>query len=168
MPLLPLITREDIARYKQLSKSGYDDKLKEQILDAQLLDLQPLIGESLFKRITENPEDYAPLLDYGTYTHDGVEYINYGLKMVLSYFAYARYIYFGSYIDTPFSMVEKLNDSSRPVEPLAKKTVYAQNRDAAIQLWANVKNYLIRTGNADYKPCGQGAAVKGFHVKKIG
>ena len=121
MEYQPLITREDIARYKQLSKSGYDDKLKEQILDAQLLDLQPLIGESLYKKITENPQGNASLLDYGTYTHDGIEYINYGLKMVLAYFAYARYVYFGSYIDTAFSMVEKLNDNSRPADALAKK-----------------------------------------------
>jgi hypothetical protein len=164
----PLITREDIARYKQLSKSGHDDKLKEQILDAQLLDLQPLIGESLYNKIVENPEAYDSLMAYGTYSHDGVEYINYGLKMVLAYFAYARYVYFGSYVDTPFSIVEKLNDNSRPVESLAKKNLYTLNRDAAMQLWANVKNYLIRTGNTDYKSCGQSAPGRGFRIKKLG
>ncbi len=168
MEYQPLITREDIARYKQLSKSGYDDKLKEQILDAQLLDLQPLIGESLYKKITENPQGNASLLDYGTYTHDGIEYINYGLKMVLAYFAYARYVYFGSYIDTAFSMVEKLNDNSRPADALAKKNIYAQNREAAMQLWGNVKNYLTRTAHPDYKPCGHRAPGKGFHIKKLG
>lgn len=163
----PLITRNDIARYKQLAKTPHDDKLNEQILDAQLLDLQPLIGESLFNKMLSTPEDYTELLDGGIYEHDGISYTNYGLKMVLAYFAYARYMMFGSAIDTPFSVVEKLNDSSRPVEAASKKTIYTLNRDAAQQLWGNVKNYLIRTGQPDYKGCHATATSGRFHLKKI-
>ena len=149
----PLITRSDIARYKQISKTLHDDKLNEQILDAQLLDIAPLIGESLFNKIVSSPQDHIDLLDGGIYEHDGISYTNYGLKMVLAYFAYARYIMFSSAIDTPFSVVEKLSDNSRPVEASAKKTIYTLNRQAAQQVWDNVKNYLIRTRHPDYTGC---------------
>jgi hypothetical protein len=149
----PLITRSDIARYKQISKTPHDDKLNEQILDAQLLDVAPLIGESLFNKIVVAPQDYTDLLDGGIYDHDGISYTNYGLKMALAYFAYSRYIMFSSAIDTPFSVVEKLSDGSRPVEASAKKNIYTINRQAAQQVWDNVKNYLIRNNNPDFKHC---------------
>ena len=163
----PLITRSDIARYKQLAKTPHDDKLNEQILDAQLLDLQPLIGESLFNKILAAPQDYAELLDGGIYEHDGISYTNYGLKMVLAYYAYARYVMFGSAIDTPFSMVEKLNDNSQPVDAASKKTIYTLNRESAQQLWGNVKNYLTRTGQPDYTGCRNNQVTRRFHLKKI-
>ena len=162
----PLITRSDIARYKQISKTPHDDKLNEQILDAQLLDLQPLIGERLFNKIVASPDNYSNLLDGCIYEHDGISYTNYGLTMVLTYFAYARYMMFSSVIDTPFSIVEKLNENSRPVEALAKKTMYTLNREAAQQVWDNVRNYLIRTKNTDYTTCAKPAG--GFRFKKIG
>lgn len=165
----PLITRSDIARYKQIAKSSYDDKLNEQILDAQLLDLQPLLGENLFQSIMTAPEPHTDLLNGCIYEHDRISYQNYGLKMVLAYFAYARYTMFSSVIDTPFSMVEKLNDSSRPTEPLAKKTVYNLNREAAMQLWGNVQNYMTRTGYPYYTTaCRNSSATGGFRIKKIG
>ncbi len=161
----PLITRSDIARYKQIAKTPHDDKLNEQILDAQLLDVQPLIGESLFNKIIAAPLAYADLMDGGIYEHDGISYTNYGLKMVLAYFAYGRYIMFSSAIDTPFSVVEKLSDNSRPVEASAKKTIYTLNREAAHQVWDNVRNYLIRTRQPDFKGCR--AQPQGIRFSKI-
>jgi hypothetical protein len=163
----PLITRDDIAHYKQISKTIYNDKLNEQILDAQLLDLQPLIGESLFNKIIAAPQNYDDLLKGGVYEHDGISYTNYGLSMVLTYFAYARYMMFSSVTDTPFSVVEKLNENSRPVEASAKKTLYTLNREAALQVWQNVHNYLVRTANPYYKK-GCGTKAGGFRFKKIG
>ncbi|MXN91303.1 hypothetical protein GR160_08685 [Flavobacterium sp. Sd200] len=163
----PLITRSDIARYKQISKTPFDDKLHEQILDAQLLDLQPLIGESFFNKIIANPDAYSNLLGGGVYMHDGIEYTHYGLSMVLTYFAYARYMMFSSVTDTPFSVVEKLNDNSRPADTSAKKTLYNLNREAAMQVWQNVHNYLVRTNHPDYKRACNGTPGR-FRFKKIG
>lgn len=163
----PLITRDDIAHYKQISKTPHNDKLNEQILDAQLLDLQPLLGESFFNKIISAPDDYSDLLSGCVYEHDGISYTNYGLCMVLTYFAYARYIMFSSVIDTPFSVVEKLNDNSRPVDPTAKKTLYTLNRDAAHQVWQNVHNYLVRTGHPEYKKGCKSKSGR-FQFKKIG
>lgn len=162
-----LITRSDIAQYRQISKTPHDDKLKEAILDAQLLDLQPLLGENLYNKITSEPESYAELMSGGPYEHDGIDYMNYGLKMVLAYFAHARYLMFSSAIDTPFSVVEKLNENSRPVDISTKKAGYQVNREAAMKLWENVQLYLVRTEDADYKKCRGKTAAGGFRMTKI-
>ena len=163
----PLITRNDIARYRQLSKTPHNEKLNEMILDAQLLDLQPLLGESLFNKIIAAPAEYEELMTGGIYEHDGISYTNYGLKMVLSYFTYARYMMFSSVTDTPFSVVEKLNSDSRPVETPVKKTIYSLNRDAAVQLWENVRNYLIRTKHPDFISA-KTANARGLRFTKLG
>jgi len=162
----PLITRNDIAKYRQLSKLPNDAKLNEMILDAQLLDLQPLIGESLYNKLLANPEGYEELLDGSIYEVDGIGYTNYGLKMVLAYFTYARHIMFSSVIDTAYSVVEKLNDNSRPADASTKKTIYSLNRDAAFQIWENVKKYLIRTKHPDFHHC-QNTPTKGLRFEKI-
>jgi hypothetical protein len=150
----PLITRNDIAKYRQISKTSKDDKLNEMILDAQLLDIQPLLGENLFNSILTSPEDFTELLDGGIYENDGISYTNYGLKMVICYFAYARYMLFSSAIDTPFSVVQKISSNdSKPAENSVKKTIYSLNREAAFQIWSNVKNYLKRTKNPEFVHC---------------
>jgi len=145
-----LITRNDIARYRQISKISNNDKLNELILDAQLLDLRPLLGEKLFNALLTSPLEHTELLDGCIYEHEGISYTNYGLKMVLSYFTYARYMMFSSVTDTSFSVVEKLNSDSRPVEPSVKKTIYIINREAALQVWDNINNYLLRKQYTGY------------------
>ena len=76
----PLITRNEIAKYRQISKTPNDAKLNEMILDAQILDLQPLIGETLHNKIMASPQDYEELLEGDIYETDGIGYTNYGLK----------------------------------------------------------------------------------------
>ncbi|MBE99311.1 hypothetical protein [Flavobacterium coralii] len=161
----PLITRSDIAKYRQISATRNDAKLNEMILDAQMLDVQPLLGEKLYNLIMNAPEDYTEIMDGGSYVYQGVTYNNYGLKMVIAYYAYARYIMFGGFTDTPHSFVEKLNDStSRPVDYSNKKTVYQLNRENAAKIWDSVSNYLIRTKNEDFagycKPVRTGAGLR--------
>lgn len=163
----PLITRNDMAKYRQISKTPNDAKLNEMILDAQIFDLQPLVGESLYNKIMASPQDYEQLLEGGIYEADNIGYTNYGLKMVLAYFTYARYMMFSSMIDTPFSVVEKLNPDSRPIDTVAKKTIYSLNRDAAFTIWENVKRYLVRTRHPDFTT-GKMLSGKGLTLKKIG
>lgn len=161
-----LITRNDIAKYRQISKLPNDAKLNEVILDAQMLDLQPLIGENLYNKISTSPEEYQDLLDGGIYEAEGISYTNYGLKMVLAYFAFARHIMFSWVTDTAYSVVEKLNDNSRPVDISSKKTIYSINRDAAFHIWENVKKYLIRTKHPDFTH-NKKASGQGLRFKKI-
>ena len=58
---------------------------------------------------------------------------------------------FSSVVNTPYSMVEKLNPESRHADISAKKAIYNLNRDNAFKIWENVKSYLLRTHQPDFK-----------------
>jgi len=170
MPTL-LITRNDIAQYRQISTTWNDAKLNELILDAQMLDIAPLLGETLYNKLLAAPEDYAELLDGGSYTVDGTSYTSYGLKMVLAYYAYARVVMMGDATATPFGLVQKLNsDVSQPVSDSLRKSTWQINVEGASKLWDNVRNYLVRTKQADYAAnhCIVAPRTGGFRIKKIG
>ena len=142
------INRYDVSLYKQVSKTVYDDVFDSVVIETQLQDIAPLLGERLFNDINNNIENYADLLNGGTYEHNNILYSNYGLKAVLSYYFYARYQMFGGIIDTPFSIVEKLEGAdSRPTTDKTKLNLYQMNRDSAFNIWRSVENYLIRTNN---------------------
>lgn len=142
------INRQDVSLYKQISKTVYDDVFDSIAIETQIQDIAPLLGERLFNDISNNISDYTALLDGGTYVYNGITYSNYGLKAVLSYYFYARYQMFGGIIDTPFSIVEKLEGSeSRTTSEKTKLALYQMNRDSAFNIWRSVENYLIRTNN---------------------
>ena len=140
-----LINRADVSLYKQISQTSYDAVFDALVLETQIQDIAPLLGEDLFNSILKNPTPYADLLNGGEYTVSGNTYMNYGLKVVIAYYFYARYQMFGGITDTPFSMVEKLNGAeSRPISEKSKKDLYNLNRHSAFTVWKSVENYLIR------------------------
>lgn len=163
-----LISKSDIQKYRQLSNTSYDDKLNEMILDAQIIDVRPLLGEKLYNKIIADADSYTELLEGGTYQYQGNTYNNYGLKMVLSYYAYARYTMFGSSIDTSFALVEKLNDTSKPTDYAQKKALWHNSNQAAFSIWENVREYLIRTKNTDFTGNCQTKNNGGFNFSRIG
>jgi len=165
-----LITREDIANYKQISKSTFDDVLNQHIKEAQFEDLRPLLGDRLYNDIIENTSNYDDLLNGGVYTDDNnITRTNQGLKAVLVYYTDARYKMFGSITDTPFSLVEKLNgNESKPVDYNVKKSLYTMNRQMAYNLWLTVDTYLRATKNALYIGyCSNSNQRKSFKIRKI-
>lgn len=142
----PLINIDEIRKYKQISGSIETDVINQYILEAQIQDLAPLLGESLYNAIIETPEDFETLLNGNKYVYDDKKYTNYGLNAVLAHYAYARYVRFGSYIDTPFSFVEKKNDTSDRVSESGKTNLYNLNRDTAFNYFKNVLLYMQRKG----------------------
>lgn len=149
-----IISRQQIQVYKQLSKSIYDDKLNQIILETQFQDLRPLLGERFFNDILNEEQDstgkYNDLLDGSTYTYQGITYTNYGLRCVLANYIYARYTMFGDIIDNSFGQSIKMNvNESQPVSAAIKKSLYQMNRDLAYNYWLNVRDFIIRN-NTDY------------------
>lgn len=167
-----LITRADISTYRQISDSVYDNVLNPQIDDAQFLDVQKLLGERFYNDLILNSGDanYVALLTGGSYVYNGITYTNHGLKAVIVRYAYARYIQFGSFTDTPFSLVEKLSgQDSQQVSSIDKKNIAKSNQQAAFIYWENVKLFLDRNA-ADY-PLWTNNCAKfsgGFRISKIG
>lgn len=170
-----LINRNDIADYKQISKTADATSinvLNQFILDAQFSDLQSLMGGDFYNDLIRNYTDanYVTLLNGGDYTYSGTTYTNHGLKAVIVHYAYSRYVLFGSQIDTPFSLVEKLNgNDSKQVSTDAKKTTAKMAEQLAFNYWENVQLFLERNSN-DY-PLYKSECVnrkKTFRFSKIG
>lgn len=163
-----LVNLVDIQQYKQVSNTVYTEVLNSIIIDSQIQDVAPLLGELLFNDILNNVGNYTALLDGGTYNYNGVTYTNYGLKAVISYYVYARYVYYGSNIDNPFSFTEKLSgNDSRPTSEKTKKDLYQLNRDSAFKIWGSVQNYLIRTNNELYNNVCINKKNRSFNISKI-
>jgi hypothetical protein len=169
-----IISRQQIQIYKQLSKSVYDDKLNQIILETQFQDLRPLLGERFFNDILNKVEasstDYDDLLDGNTYTYQGITYTNYGLRCVLSNYIYARYTIFGDIIDNSFGQSIKMNvNESQPVSASIKKSLYQMNRDLAYNYWLNVRDYIVRNNTTYdlYNDCYT-STNKTFKLSKIG
>lgn len=141
-----LIDKTEIAKHRQISQSVRDDKINPFIEDAEFLDLKNLLGELLYNDITTNPNsaNNVKLMDPLTYTYDGNEYRHQGLKKVLSIFAYARYVMFGSNTDTPFGVVNKRSQDSDNVGTDQLKIIYKKDQQVASQYYAEVRRYIER------------------------
>lgn len=166
-----LINRTDIANLVQISDTCEDNVLNQEIGNAQLLDVMDLLGEELYNDLLRNFDDakYSELLKGGDYLFNAITYTFPGLKTVLVYYTNARYKKFGSFIDTPFSIVEKINpESSTPVSGENKQSLYKLNKQIAFKHWLSVRKFLDR--NATTYPLWGSSCTKitsTFRIQKI-
>lgn len=162
-----LITRDEIRDYKQISKTANDDRLNDIIIQVQINELRPLLGERLFDAIQEAPQDYDDLLNGSAYEYKGVTYQNYGLKAVLAYYVDAYWKMFGDVTSTPFGNVTKLNTNiSEPITDGFKKSLFTMNKQSAYNIWLNVHLFIVRTEVPLYN-CFE-VKKKSFNISKIG
>ena len=152
-----LITRDEIREYKQISKTANDDRLNDIIIQVQINEIRPLLGERLFDDILTNPSNYDDLLNGSTYDSKGVTYQNYGLKAVLAYYIDAYWKMFGDVTSTPYGNVTKVNLSShsigdsKDITDSFKKSLFTINKQSAYNIWLNVHSFLLRTEVPLYK-----------------
>jgi len=145
--LTPLITKDTIAKYKEISDSVQPKKINPFILSAQREDVKALLGERLYNDVVRNREDHEELLKGGDYEHEGELYFSDGLECVIALYSNARYIYLGQTTDTPYGHVNKLNanNASAPISEASKKSEWLENRKEAYTCWKTVEDYLNRT-----------------------
>lgn len=162
-----LITQSDIAKVRQLTGRDLETRLKQFIQDAQYLDLQNILCADLFFAVTGDPTAHKDLLNGCDYTYNGQTRHHEGLKTVLSYFAYARFVRFGSAISTAYDMVQKLQDNSQPISEAEKQVIYTENRKIAMTYWGRVQEYLEVTDYSGYKECCKSQQMSGFKTSII-
>jgi hypothetical protein len=165
-----LITRSKVQQYKQVSNSVYDDVFDSILIQTQIEDIAPLLGEDLFNDLINNPANYTALLTGGAYTYNGITYQNYGLEAVIAYYWYARYTMFGNVTDTPFGLMQKISgEGTQEVSQKAKDALYQYNQNSAFTIWKSVENYLIRTNNVLFNSVSlcQIKQKNNFNISKI-
>jgi hypothetical protein len=165
-----LTTRSKVQQYKQVSNSVNDDVFDSILIQCQIEDIAPLLGEDLFNDLINNPANYTALLTGGAYEYNGITYQNYGLEAVIAYYWYARYTMFGNVNDTPFGLMQKISgEGTQEVSQKAKDALYQYNQNSAFTIWKSVENYLIRTNNVLFNSLSlcQIKQKTNFNISKI-
>lgn len=168
-----LINRTDFANnHRQVTESNFNTgTLNQHISDAQFIDIQKLLGVDFYNDLIRNSTDakYQTLLNGGEYTYQSNTYTNVGLKSVIVFYAYSRYILAGSQTDTPFGYVQKTNQNSQEVPQAQKRDISKQNQQTAYNYWENVQAFLNRN-ESNYSLWENNCIVKKgtFRISKIG
>lgn len=141
-----LISLEDFKPYKFLTKNLSTVKnLDPFINEAQEFDLKQLLGRELFIDILEDYPDlntYADLYNGKSYTYSGKKYRHYGLKPLLVYFTYARYLPGSNAHSTEYGMMKKKSEDSEPISDAEIARQISQAREGALSYWQDVKFFL--------------------------
>lgn len=141
-----LVNKQECSKYLSVSLFRKEEEFNRFIREAQMFDLKGLVCESFFQDLTsETPvRDYTLLLEGGSYTFEGKKYEFAGLKTVLSYFAYARYIFVGHQVDTPMGIKEKVNQEGEAISQNERRDVRTMYKQQADLLWQECERYLER------------------------
>lgn len=167
-----LINRTDFAtNNRQITESNFNTgTLNQHISDAQFIDVQKLLGLDFYNDMVRNYTNaaYQTLLNGGDYVYNSTTYTNVGLKSVIVFYAYSRYVLMGSQTDTPFGYVTKDSANSTEVNYAQKKTMQKMNQQTAFNYWENVRKFLER--NITTYPLyenGCGVTKSNFRISKI-
>jgi len=119
-------------------------KFDQMATETQVEDLQKLLGYDFYQDIIQNPTSTAnaALLAGGTYTYNSVTYIFAGLKYVLAYLLFARYIKQSGISDTFGGMVKKNFEDSRELNNGDEKNLHNDFRKIAFKYWDECKCYI--------------------------
>jgi hypothetical protein len=165
--MTPLITLTDIRSIKSISLNLNQDKeLVPNIIEAQEYDLRPILGDNFFldlvDDLTASPSLvlYSDLWNGSEYTYGGERYKHEGIKTVLAYHAYARYLSGANIQSTATGFVHKTNQYSERVDDKSISRLIAQARSAAQVSESRVREFLNRN-SSDY-PLWKGVKTKGY------
>lgn len=152
-----LIDKADFDCIGQVAKHCSWDQLCVYIREQQNLYLLPKIGYCLFSKLMQNETDpiVQKLLCGGEYVGcNGIVKYQFGLKRVLVHASYASYIYRHGFIDTPFGVVQKLNQDSLPTPIAELKGIKNEHYTNAELYFEGVKDYICTIKTNDlFKDC---------------
>ena len=154
-----LITFQDFAGIKTINlNQDQTRQLDPSIAEAQNFDLKSVMGDAFFQDVVTNPGgDNAVLLDGVIYKDDDNNDVEFkGIKRVLVYFAYARYISIKNAQDTPFGFNNKIGESSSKIDAIEVSRQVKQAESGAFALWADVRRFLNSNINDDKYPLWEG------------
>lgn len=175
------LSRSDFHPFGQVAKHCNLEKLQIAINEAIQFDLKPLLCD-LFFDVDEHWEDsegewfdlIQPKIFLGC---NGKQQSHEGLKTVLTYYAYARYVLINNFDDTPNGGVNKTNEWSIPKPYADLKTVSERYRNMGRDLFQEVEMYICLNRDVynskvfDCAPCGcngkcnSGTKNKGFGLR---
>lgn len=149
-----LIDKADFDCIGQVAKHCDWDQLCIYIREQQNLSLLPKLGQCLWNVIMchESGECvyepdceliYENLICGGNYIGcDGQNKIHFGVKRMLVHYAYGAYVYRHGYQDTPFGVVQKINQDSVAAPLNELRALNTEHRNNAEYYWEMTKGFL--------------------------
>lgn len=134
-----LATISDVRRCRPSLEIASDetDLLDSFLMEAQLLDVRPWLGDALLLELVNQRRsgtltpDNELLLEGGVYTYNGNSCYLVGLITCICYYAMARSDNQGTARFTQFGMVQKESDFSQPLTDKRISEIRASNIDSA-------------------------------------
>ena len=153
MTTTKLISLTDIQELKGISSNvNIVKQLNPFIIEAQEMELRPFLGDEFYLALLADAPtfaNYGDLFNGVDYTYNGHQYRNDGIKPMLIYYAYARYLNNAQAIITPNGVVSKnFNDSTPTSDKNVAKLV--NQAFSGGKIYENrVLDYLVRNSE-DY------------------
>lgn len=121
-----------------------DDQFNKYCREAQEIDFKKLVRDAFYFDILKNAAeaDYLKILDPHEYMIDDNTYYHSGIKTVIAYFAYSRYMMLGPMESTTHGIVVKKTPHSEPADRNSRKDAYYMLRDNAVAVWTEVERYI--------------------------
>lgn len=167
--MAPLLSYAQQQAIKAISPNN-QAKYNQLATEVEENELRSLLGVALLQDIQDAPTsaDNATLLDGGTFTDYNGNTLRFrGLRQVLAYLNYSRYIGESFVNDTFTGMVQKTRPDSELLSEGTMKRLQNENRAIAMTEWELIKRYL--DDNTDlYPKWGDSATKKPFTPRIIG
>lgn len=166
-----LITPDEIGKYgRPMSAKTDADKLTAYIVEAEQMNVKPVLGDELFLSILakgDEDELFGILLSGGTYESEGRLYSFAGLKAAMSYYVFAKYLMVGDFNATRFGISIKEDNYSSHISSSERSNAYSDTLEVANCYLQDCVTFCQRKGLMNGKPGSQKAsgAVK---IRKIG
>jgi hypothetical protein len=144
-----LISKTDIQVYRPTAVLD-DERIKPFILEAQTLDLKPVLNDALFLQFINKFDQtldplyarYQDLLKGKEYSYNGQTILFDGIKPMLSYFSLARFIANNPLNITRMGVVVKTPQQSEPADSVMIRACINELRSAAISYQSQVIQFL--------------------------
>lgn len=156
-----VITQSDFAAIGQMTKHCDTGKLQIAVQETIMFDMKRLFGSFWFDLETNFDSGdlkWTDVMAPREYTAKEKTYRHEGVKNILLYFAYSRYVVLNGFNDTPTGHVTKTNEFSIP-KPLKELNTFADKyREMAISLYNGVQHFLCEN-KTNYPAFNSGGCV---------
>lgn len=132
-----------------LSKNIKDSEINGYIREAELFDLRESFDSSSYYstfmiETAKDPiaDEYLRILDPYTYEYEGATYRHEGVRAVLVYYAYSRFVKVGTVQSSTGGLVQKTDTQNLPVPQEKLHELVNHYRKQADILWQDVEFYL--------------------------
>lgn len=142
-----------------------ESKYAQLATEVESLEVDKLLGPALYQDIAASPtdEDYVKILDAFEFERADGKFITHrGLRYVIAYLNFAKYIGESYVADTFTGFVQKIRPDSERISSGDIKRLQQENREIAFNAFSLIKEYLdLNADTYELWTCQSGKRVNG-------